>query len=116
VALRSGPDARPLGIATVGFSILTARSDFQNGGHWAEAPAARTEGGGSGAVNGPNDVIASIDRIMAYYARSEPSSPVPILMARAKKLVNADFLTIVRDLAPSGVANVTLIGGLNDES
>jgi acyl-coenzyme A thioesterase PaaI-like protein len=45
VALRSGSDARALGIGTVGFSVLPARSEFQQGGHWAEAPASRTEFG-----------------------------------------------------------------------
>jgi type VI secretion system protein ImpA len=61
-------------------------------------------------------VINALDRIVDYYARHEPSSPIPILLTRAKRLVNADFLTIVRDMAPSGVENVNLIGGLSDDS
>lgn len=72
-------------------------------------------GGGSGAINSPNDVLNALDRIMGYYERAEPSSPVPILLKRAKKLVNADFLTIVKDLAPGGVENVNLIGGIEIE-
>ncbi len=43
VALRSAADANQLGVATVGFAILQARSDEQKGGHWAESPEARTE-------------------------------------------------------------------------
>ena len=43
VALGSAVDAKQLGIATVGFTILEPRSDVQKGGHWAEAPEARTE-------------------------------------------------------------------------
>jgi type VI secretion system protein ImpA len=58
------------------------------------------------------DVEETLDRLMAYYARQEPSSPVPILLARAKKLVGADFMTIVREIAPGGADNVKLIGGL----
>lgn len=83
----------------------------------AVAPAAaRTAASGApGAVGGPNDVVAALDRIMEYYARHEPSSPIPILLTRAKRLVNADFLTIVKDMAPSGVENVNLIGGLSDD-
>ena len=57
----------------------------------------------------------SLDRIMQYYERQEPSSPVPILLARAKRLVNADFMTIMRDLAPSGLDNVNMVGGLQDD-
>lgn len=87
----------------------------------AEAPAANRPsvprgGGAVGGINGPSDVINALDRIVDYYARHEPSSPIPILLTRAKRLVNADFLTIVRDMAPSGVENVNLIGGLSDDS
>lgn len=69
-------------------------------------------GVGSGtAIASPQDVTAALDRIMAYYARVEPSSPLPILLARAKRLVSADFVTIMKDIAPEGVGNVALIGG-----
>lgn len=72
-------------------------------------------GGGVGGINSQNDVINALDRIMEYYRRAEPSSPVPLLLDRAKRLVNADFVTIVKDMAPQGVENVNLIGGLPDE-
>ncbi|MEM0922148.1 MAG: type VI secretion system protein TssA [Pseudomonadota bacterium] len=72
-------------------------------------------GGGSGAINNPNDVLAAIDRIVDYYKRSEPSSPVPLLLNRARRLVSADFYTIMKDMAPGGVDNVVLIGGLDED-
>lgn len=85
----------------------------------APAPAARAgqaaAAGGGGAINSPNDVANALDRIIAYYKRSEPSSSVPLLLLRAKRLVSADFLTIIKDMAPRGVENVNLIGGLDDE-
>ncbi|MDX8346887.1 type VI secretion system protein TssA [Cognatiyoonia sp. IB215446] len=65
-----------------------------------------------GLVSSPNDVINALDRIVEYYTRNEPSSPVPILLNRAKRLVSADFVTIMKDMAPLGVENVALIGGL----
>ncbi|MCR8827347.1 type VI secretion system protein TssA [Pseudosulfitobacter koreensis] len=84
------------------------------------APEMRAAGGGSvagggGAINSPVDVENALDRIIGYYERKEPSSPLPILLRRAKKLVNADFLTIMRDMAPSGMENVNVIGGLEDD-
>lgn len=79
------------------------------------APAASGGGGGGGAVNSHRDVHAALDRIMAFYQRAEPSSPVPILLMRAKKLVGADFMTIMNDMAPRGLENVRLIGGMEDE-
>ncbi|MEP1329976.1 type VI secretion system protein TssA [Pseudophaeobacter sp.] len=71
--------------------------------------------GAPGAINSPTDVANTLDRIIAYYARAEPSSPLPLLLERAKRLVGADFLTIVNDMAPRGLENVQLIGGLEDE-
>jgi type VI secretion system protein ImpA len=39
---------------------------------------------------------------------------VPILLTRAKRLVGADFLSIVKDMAPNGIDNVHLISGLEN--
>ena len=68
--------------------------------------------GPSGAVRNRSDVLAAIDRICEYYVRAEPSSPVPLLLQRAKRLVNKDFMEIVRDLTPGGVSEAEVIGGL----
>ncbi|MFV0492514.1 MAG: type VI secretion system protein TssA [Pseudorhodobacter sp.] len=68
-----------------------------------------------GVINSQQDVRNALDRIIAYYARVEPSSPLPILLERAKRLVGADFMTIIRDMAPDGRSNVQVIGGLPDE-
>ena len=56
----------------------------------------------AGAVNSRDDVIRSLDRICRYYAQHEPSSPVPLLLQRAKRLVTMGFHEIVQDLAPDG--------------
>jgi type VI secretion system protein ImpA len=69
-----------------------------------------------GVITSPKDVEKALGRIIEYYERHEPSSPIPILLLRAQKLVNADFLTIVQELAPGGVDNVNLIGGIVPES
>ncbi|WP_339948170.1 type VI secretion system protein TssA [uncultured Albimonas sp.] len=67
-----------------------------------------------GAVETPGDVVAALDRILDYYARQEPSSPLPLLLNRARRLVSADFLTVIRDIAPLGLENVSLVGGLSE--
>ena len=82
-----------------------------------EEPATGGDGAARavGEINSPADVSNALDRIVAYYQRNEPSSPIPILLERAKRLVNADFLTIVQDMAPGGIDNVNLIGGIEDD-
>ena len=72
-------------------------------------------GGGGGAINSPDDVRRALDRIITYYGRAEPSSPVPVILGRARRLVGADFLTIVKDMASDGMDEVRKVGGLKDE-
>ena len=69
----------------------------------------------SGQINSPDDVIRAIDKITDYYARYEPSSPVPLLLERAKRLVSKDFMEILRDLAPDGVGQAENITGSREE-
>lgn len=78
----------------------------------ATATAAAGPRAAPGEIGSRQDVERAIDRILAYYGKHEPSSPVPMLLARAKRLVGADFMTIVNDLAPDGAENVKLLGGL----
>jgi type VI secretion system protein ImpA len=61
-----------------------------------------------------DDVERCFDLILAYYQQCEPSSPVPILINRAKKLVNSDFLDIVRDIFPDALDQVQKLGGITD--
>lgn len=88
----------------------------------AVMPAATARGpaaggvGLPGGINNQNDVRNTLDRLMQYYARVEPSSPVPVLLARAKRLVGADFLTIIKEMAPEGETNVNLIAGIKPET
>lgn len=65
----------------------------------------------SGDVNNRDDVVRSLDKILSYYARSEPSSPLPVLLNRAKNLVHADFATIVRNLIPDGMSQFENLRG-----
>jgi type VI secretion system protein ImpA len=78
------------------------------------SPAQRAGGGAPGAIETPRDVTAALDAIISYYRRAEPSSPIPIVLERAKRMVGADFMAIVKDMAPKGLENVMLIGGIED--
>jgi type VI secretion system protein ImpA len=61
------------------------------------------------------DVVSALDRICAYYAQYEPSSPVPLLLERCKRLVTMSFLDIVRDMLPTGVSTIETIAGKSKE-
>ena len=81
----------------------------------ADTPTAASPSGagGTGTISSAADVSDAIDRIIAYYARYEPSSPVPLILARARRLVGADFLAVVRDLAPQGLDSFLTICGID---
>lgn len=70
---------------------------------------------GSGAIRGRADVTLLIDKICRYYADNEPSSPVPLILARVKRLVAMDFMEILKDLTPDGVDQFKLISGIKDQ-
>jgi type VI secretion system protein ImpA len=66
-----------------------------------------------GALKSRDDVVHALDAICAYLYQSEPSSPVPLLLQRAKRLVSKDFMEILQDLAPEAVNQVEKISGSN---
>jgi len=69
-----------------------------------------------GAINSRQDVLKTLDLICKYYAEIEPSSPVPILLNRAKYLVTSDFMQIVQNLLPDGLLQLDQIKGPDPET
>jgi type VI secretion system protein ImpA len=70
----------------------------------------------STGINNRTDVLEALGKICEYYAKCEPSSPVPILVERTKKLVTMDFMSIMKELSPEGVKQVELIAGVDADS
>ncbi|MBK1694029.1 type VI secretion protein [Chromatium weissei] len=62
-------------------------------------------------IHNRDDVIRVIDLLCDYYQRQEPSSPIPLLLRRAKLLVKKDFLEILEELAPDGLAQAQALRG-----
>lgn len=101
-----------------GDAVDAAEDD--DAGEFGDAGGAVSSGAPAGTVavgglRSPADVANALDRIIEYYQRNEPSSPLPIILKRAKRLVNADFMTIMKDLAPGGIDNVRMVSGSDDE-
>ena len=58
------------------------------------------------------EVMACLDRIIEFYDRTEPASPVPFLARRMRRMVPMDFLELMEDLAPSGLKEFRPLAGL----
>jgi type VI secretion system protein ImpA len=67
--------------------------------------------GSSGEILSRADAMRMMDKISAYFLAHEPSSPIPLLMQRAKRLSSLDFLGLVKDLAPNGLSQAENIAG-----
>jgi type VI secretion system protein ImpA len=74
--------------------------------------SAGEESSESGAIRSRQDVVRALDRICQYYARNEPSSPLPFLLQRAQRLVEMDFLQIIDELTPEARAHLDTIVGV----
>jgi len=89
----------------------------------AGMPAVGEEGGESaeggvsvpGSVKSRQDAIRALDAVALFFKRTEPSSPIPMFLERAKRLVSKDFLEVLADIAPDAVAQARAAGGLKDE-
>ena len=57
------------------------------------------------------DALRLLDLVIEFYARHEPSSPLPLLIARARRLADLGFMDILRDMAPDGLSQAEQIAG-----
>lgn len=93
------------------FSPSAAAAVEAASGGGAAAPTAEAPAAPPGAITSRNDVINAIDRICEYYNVNEPSSPIPLLLKRAKGLVSKSFMEILENIAPEGMNTARQVTG-----
>ena len=67
----------------------------------------------SGDIKSVQEALLALDKVCQYFDRHEPSSPVPLLLRRAQRLVSKNFLEVVKDFCPDGMKQVEMIGGVS---
>lgn len=65
----------------------------------------------SGQITSNEDIHKALDMIIVYYEQNEPSSPVPLLLKRAKRLVGRSFVDIIRNISPDAMTQVQMVSG-----
>ncbi len=125
-----------LAAAGAAFYLVHARSTFA--ASWRErldaqlaarAPAQAADAAGAGAdgadertarapgtIGTRAEAVRALDAVAAYFRSSEPSSPVPLFVERAKRLVGKDFLAVLEDVVPDSVDQAKNVGGVRDEA
>ncbi len=68
-----------------------------------------------GAIGSREDAVRALDAVAEFFRRTEPSSPIPLFVMRAKRLVAKDFLEVLADVAPDAVATAKMAGGVREE-
>ena len=76
----------------------------------------RSRSGGVGTINSRQDAIKAIQLICAYLESSEPTNPAQLLLRRAERLIEKNFLELLRELAPNALSEVAAIMGVDPNS
>jgi type VI secretion system protein ImpA len=65
----------------------------------------------AGEIRSPQEALLAIEKVCQYFDRHEPSSPVPLLLRRAQRLVSKNFTEVIADICPDAMSRVEMIGG-----
>jgi type VI secretion system protein ImpA len=117
VGAERAPDLKGLLDVLSGVSQLAQRIAPAAGGATADAGAAPAAAGKalSGDIRSRRDVAIMLDKMCEYLQRSEPANPAPLLLQRAKRLLEMNFMDIIKDMLPDGVSQVENLAGIKKE-
>jgi len=126
VGYAAAPEMQPLVTALIAVrDVMPVEEDAGAGAEGASANA-DSDGSGSsrrgapraglsGAIESRADALRAIDMVCEYLERTEPTNPAQLLLRRARKLVNKNFVELVRELAPESLNEVARVMGLSAE-
>ncbi|WP_425298508.1 ImpA family type VI secretion system protein, partial [Pantoea deleyi] len=60
------------------------------------------------------DAQLMLEKVKLYFTQHEPSHPAPLMIDRVQRLIERDFMEIIRDLAPDGVHQLETLFGRRD--
>ena len=90
--------------------------DASNGNAATSTATGARSASGPLSINSRQDAIKAINAVCAYLERSEPTNPAQLLLRRAERLIERNFLQLIRDLAPDAVAEVARIMGIDPDT
>ena len=67
-------------------------------------------------IQSREQALAAIDQVCIYLERAEPTNPAQLLLKRARRLIDKNFMQLMKDLAPEALAEVAKIMGVNPDS
>ncbi|WP_419793402.1 type VI secretion system protein TssA [Pseudomonas palleroniana] len=91
--------------------VVTKRPSVQSSERASSVSRAQNHGRTGSTCESREDVVRALDAICSYYQRHEPSSPVPFLIARVRRITTMSFIDIIEELAPNSVTDLRRLGG-----
>jgi predicted component of type VI protein secretion system len=76
----------------------------------SSAVASGTEG-----LSSREDVVRMLQKIVQFYQRTEPTSPVPLMLERAQRVAMMDFKEIVKEFNLSGNPSIQDVLGWRED-
>ncbi|MDH4396180.1 MAG: type VI secretion system ImpA family N-terminal domain-containing protein [Limnobacter sp.] len=67
----------------------------------------------SGVVRSRQDALRAIEAVCLYLEKAEPTNPAQLLLKRAARLIDKNFLALMKDLAPGALNDVARIMGVD---
>lgn len=92
-------------------SVDEASSEDSGAADLVASPAPR-RGAGLSQIESREDAIRGIRLICEYLERTEPTNPAQLLLRRAERLIEANFMQLIRELAPDAAAEVARVMGV----
>ena len=94
-------------------ALLSAgEADIFSGADGAAGDEVSVAADGVEIIKSRQEAIRAIDAAVLFFRRYEPSSPVPLLLERARRLVSKSFMEVLEDIAPEGVPQAKVVGGI----
>jgi type VI secretion system protein ImpA len=81
----------------------------------ATAPA-RGPTAALGSVRSREDALRAIDMVCDYLEHHEPTNPAQLLLRRARRIINHNFLQLIKELAPDALNEAARVMGIDPES
>jgi type VI secretion system protein ImpA len=65
-----------------------------------------------GSISSRQDALRALDAVGEFFRRNEPSSPVPLFVERAKRLITMNFIQLLEDIVPEAVEHAKSAAGV----
>lgn len=107
-------DLKPLEYPIEGL-LQTCDAALGTGTAAPEGEAGSDEAGGvarkPGEIRSREEAVRTLELVCRFMERHEPSNPAPLFIRRAKRLMEKNFIEIVRDLMPDSLSQLEKLAG-----